>query len=113
MPRRNLKQLEQAVESARSNRARAVALYRLAVFHDNNGGEVVAIPLYRRAISLGLDRKIEVFAIAWLASSLFKTGRSTAAMRCVRRAMGMSPPRGLRVFLTGLQRRIKHGKKRK
>ena len=106
MGRRNLKQLEQAVRDARTVRRKALAFYRLAVFHDNNGRETIAVPLYRRAIALGLDGRSEVRAFAWLASSLYKTGRPTAAMRCVRRALAAHCSPEIRRFLVKLQARL-------
>ncbi len=104
--RRNLKALQRAVAAARGNRERAAALYRLAVIHDNNGREAEAIPHYRRALALGLDRATSPRAMAWLASSLFKTNRAAAAMRWTRQALEGSCPPELRRFLLGLQGRI-------
>ncbi len=104
--RRNLRQLQESVAEAPADRIRATALYRLAVFHDGNGREALAIPHYRRAIALGLDRQTETRALAWLASSLYKTGRAAAATRCVKRALGGTCSSDLRRFLTRLQARI-------
>ncbi|MBC7784846.1 MAG: tetratricopeptide repeat protein [Burkholderiales bacterium] len=106
--RRDPKRLQQAVANARTDRERAVALYQLAVFHDNNGREAIALPNYRRAISLGLDAKTEVRALAWLASSLYKTDQSAAALRCSQKAIAASHcPEKLKQFLESLQRRIR------
>src|SRR5208337_4593922 len=44
--RRSRTALEDAVERAASAQKKAIALYQLAVFHDNNARESVAIPLY-------------------------------------------------------------------
>ena len=43
--RRNLRQLQESVAEARTDRARAAALYRLAVFHDGNGVRAIN-PVY-------------------------------------------------------------------
>ena len=80
MVRRNQRTLETAVESAIDVRARAKAYYDLGVFHDNNNREAVAIPYYERALALGLDRETMTKCLAWLASSLCKTGRFSEAM---------------------------------
>lgn len=45
-----------------------------------------AIPAYGKAIELGLPRRQLVRALTWLASSLSKTGESTAALACIKRA---------------------------
>lgn len=105
--RRNLKHLQQVVVAASSDREKAVALYELAVFHDNNGREADAIPCYRNAIKLGLDRETKVKAMAWLASSLYKIGRPTTAMRYVNQAMAADCPPELMRFLVGLRGRIR------
>ena len=84
-----------------------MALYRLAVFHDNNGREGEAIPHYRRALALGLDGETKVRAVAWLASSLYKNGRLGASMRYTEEALSMRCPADLRGFLLGLQKRVR------
>ena len=104
--RRSLNELEQAVAAAKNRRAKALAHYRLGVFHDNNSREASAIPHYRRAIALGLDASTEACALAWLASSLHKTGSRPAAMRCVKRVLAGRCPRNLRGFLMRLRSRI-------
>jgi hypothetical protein len=83
-----------------------MALYNLAVFHDNNGREAAAIVHYQRALTLGLDRATEVRALAWLASSLYKMRRLAVAGRCVKRALATPCPPELRRFLIGLESQI-------
>ena len=102
--RRNANQLERAVEAARTERAQALALYRLAVFHDNNSREAAVIPYYRRALSLRLDRRHAARAAAWLASSLYKT------LRWTERALAGHCPTDLRWFLIGLRERIRRNR---
>ena len=104
--RRSLKHLQDAVVAASTDREKAVALYELAVFHDNNGREAAAIPHYRRAIKLGLDVGTREKAMAWLASSLYKTGRPFAAMQYVDQAIAADCPPELMQFLVSLRRRI-------
>ena len=72
--RRKLSTLLDAVESARSRSDRAIAHYNLGLFHDNNGREAEAIPHYEAPLELGLDGAAQSQALAWLASSLYKTG---------------------------------------
>jgi tetratricopeptide (TPR) repeat protein len=105
--RRNLAQLKQSVTDAQTDRERAVALYDLALFQDNNGRETDAITKYRQALRLGLDNESRVCALAWLASSLFKTGQYAAAMRNSELALAEPCPPKLTRFLLGLQRRIR------
>ncbi len=78
--KRNRKQLEIAVQSQKGQHKKAVACYRLAVFHDNNSRESEAIPYYKQALRLGLNRATEAKALTWLASSLHKTGKSKLAL---------------------------------
>ena len=78
--RRSTHALLADVENARSDSEKAQAHFKLALFHDNNGREAVAIPHYREALRLGLDRKSEAEALAWLASSLYKTSEPREAM---------------------------------
>ena len=103
--RRNRKKLEQAIEGARDERTMAVACFALAVFHDNNSREAEAIPLYRKALKLGLERKERAEALAWLASSLYKTGKVQEALGCIEEAMGIAEGELVR-FLEGLKGRI-------
>jgi hypothetical protein len=106
MPRRHAEVLKLAVLRARSTSARARAHYHLAVFHDRNSREADAIPHYRAALRLGLPAKTRPAALAWLASSLYKTGQPKAALRCVLAAEYASPSPPPRRFLAGLKRRI-------
>jgi len=79
--RRSRAALEDAVDRAASARARAIALYQLALFHDNNSRESIAIPLYEKALRTGLRLDLKAQALAWLASSLYKTGRPQHALK--------------------------------
>lgn len=79
--RRSLKTLEQAVAEATTDAARASACYELGVFHDNNSREAEAIPCYEQALAFGLGRRTGARALAWLASSLYKTNRASEAWR--------------------------------
>jgi len=104
--RRSRTALEDAVERATSARKKAIALYQLAVFHDNNARESVAIPLYERALRAGLDPAMKAHTLGWLASSLYKTGKPTRALLCVRQARVIAKDRELSRFLEGLEARI-------
>ena len=104
--RRSRGQLQRAVDCASTRRKRAQALFRLAVFHDNNSREAEAIPIYRRALRVGLDPRRQTQALAWLASSLFKTRQPAAAMRSLQQTMKAKPSLRLREFLTQLKHRI-------
>ena len=73
--RRSLATLLKAVEEAGTGDSRALAHFELALFHDNNGRELEAVPQYEAAISIGLDKKKNVATLTSLASSLNKTGR--------------------------------------
>ena len=73
--RRSWPQLADAVQRAKSDAEKAVAHFNLGLFHDNNGREAEAIPRYEAALTLGLDRSQRPYCLAWLASSLYKTGR--------------------------------------
>ncbi len=64
----------------------ALAWYELAMTLDGRGLEAEAVPLYRKALRMGLPRRISRQAWTWLGSSLRKTGRPQAALRCFARA---------------------------
>jgi tetratricopeptide (TPR) repeat protein len=98
MRRRSLRQLQRAVETASSRREKARAFYELGVFHDNNSREARAIPNYQKALRLDIDKKHEAMARAWLASSLFKTGRPKLALQECGRAFKLAKDAGLRKF---------------
>lgn len=78
----------------------------LAVFHDNNSRETEAIPYYERALDHGLDAPTRSKALVWLASSLYKTGRSTDALHRIHEAR-VNADAELQRFLHGLERRLK------
>lgn len=109
MARRSRRALEAAVASARDPAERARACYALALFHDNNGREAEAIPLYREALALGVPVAVAAEAHAWLASSLVKTGAPHDAAREALRARELTRDPALLGFLDGLDRRIRWG----
>lgn len=104
--RRSLVALLRAVEEAATDDSRALAHFELALFHDNNSREAEAVPHYEAAISLGLDRKSHAEALAWLASSLYKTGRPQDAIQRLTQARATTQDIGLRRFLNRLERRV-------
>ena len=91
---------------AKTKSDEAIAYYRLGLFHDNNGRESEAIPYYRNALKLGLDAGMRAKALAWLASSLYKTGKSGEALKTIPKAMRLADEELLK-FLEKLQKRIK------
>ena len=105
--RRSLANLLRAVERAGADDSRARVHFELAVFHDNNGREAEAVPQYEAAIGLGLDKRRNAEALAWLASSLYKTGRPHDAMRRLTQARAVALDAKLGRFLDGLERRIR------
>lgn len=105
--RRSLATLLRALEEAGADDSRALAHFELAVFHDNNGREAEAVPQYEAAIGLGLDKRRNAEALAWLASSLYKTGRPHDAMRRLTQARAVALDAKLGRFLDGLERRIR------
>ena len=80
--RRNLASLTVTLEKATTLGEEAHAHYNLALFHDNNGREAQAIPHYREALALDIDPAVVPETLAWLASSLHKTGHPKEA--CLR-----------------------------
>ena len=104
--RRSLASLTSALERASTRRAKARAHFELALFHDNNGREAQAIPHYRRALALGVAPAVEPEALAWLASSLHKTGHSAEARRQAFEALRLARDPALRRFLMRLLGRM-------
>ena len=104
--RRSLAALTAALERATTKDAKARARYELCLFHDNNGREARAIPHYREALELGLDPTVVPEALAWLASSLFKTGQPEEASLKSFQALGLTADPSLKGFLVRLLRRI-------
>ena len=98
--------LLEAVETAPSGRDRAIAHYNLGLFHDNNGREVEAVPQYEAALRLGLDTPTESKSLAWLASSLYKTGSPEEALKRVRQSRSLASDARLIRFLVRLEGRI-------
>jgi hypothetical protein len=106
MGRRSQRQLEDTIAAARSRREKALAYFNLALFHDNNSREREAIPNYVNAIRLGLPCATRAAALAWLASSLYKTGAPRAAMARLNQSARIASDPELLKFLAGLRRRI-------
>jgi Tetratrico peptide repeat len=104
--RRSARQLEDAIGAARSQREKALAYFNLALFHDNNSRERDAIRNYLNAIRFGLPRATTAEALAWLASSLYKTGAPRAAMTRLNQSVRITSDPELLQFLAGLRRRI-------
>lgn len=104
--RRNLIKLENKIMAAHTKRGRAIAHYNLGLFHDNNGREVKAIPNYKKALNLGLRRNLRAQALAWLSSSLYKTGRYNLALTTLRQSKNLAKDRNHVKFLKGLEGRI-------
>jgi tetratricopeptide (TPR) repeat protein len=103
--RRSRAALEDAVDRASSACGKAIALYELALFHDNNSREAEAVPLYEEAIRAGLPRKLRAEALTWLASSLYKTDKPKDALRRIHQARDLAP-RELEKFLDRLEARV-------
>jgi tetratricopeptide (TPR) repeat protein len=106
MKRRSLKQLKCAVETASDKREKALAIYELGLFHDNNSREAAAIPNYQKAIQLGLDKNHEVMARTWLASSFLKTGQPELALKECHRAFKLAKNARLREFVMSLEKKL-------
>ena len=96
-----------AVEAATSDQDRAQAHYALALFHDNNSREAEAIPHYEAALAHGLAGEQRAECLAWLASSLYKTGRPADALNRLRGAREATTSEDLMRFLAGLERRAR------
>ncbi len=104
--RRSRTELKSAVAAATNRRDKAQAHYQFALFHDNNSREADAIPHYEAALRLGLFGEQKAQAVAWLASSLYKTGLPDEALRRIKQAQGATSDQNLLHFLDGLARRI-------
>ncbi len=105
-PRRSRRRLKAAVAAAHTSRAKALANYRLGLFHDNNSREKDAVSHYERALRYGLPARLRAEALAWLASSLCKTARPRAALRRIRQSRNLARDAALRRFLDSLERRV-------
>jgi tetratricopeptide (TPR) repeat protein len=103
--RRSLGSLTEALDQAASKSAKAQAHYDLALFHDNNSREARAIPHYESALALGVHHTVESETLAWLASSLHKTGRHAEASQRASQALGLTEDPSLKRFLSKLLRR--------
>ena len=104
--RRSLAALTAALNRATTQSDKARAHYDLGLFHDNNGREAQAIPHYREALALDIDPAVVPEALAWLASSLHKTGHRTEASLRVGQALRLTTDSSLEGFLRRLLRRI-------
>jgi hypothetical protein len=104
--RRNREALERAVAAASTDREKALAHYNLALFHDNNGREAEAIPHYEAALPQGLDAPLKARCLAFLASSLMKTGREQEARVRAQEASEVADEPDLRQFVAGLMKHI-------
>ena len=104
--RRSLASLTAALEKATTEGEEAHAHNNLALFHDNNGREAQAIPHYRKALKLGIDPGVVPEALAWLASSLHKTGHPAEASLRAGHALRLTTDSSLERFLLRLLRRI-------
>ena len=102
---RNKKDLENKIIQAKNKKAKAIAHYNLGLFHDNNGREKEAIPNYLKALKFGLEKKIKSQALAWLASSLYKTGKPKEALKRIKESKKIGDKK-LQQFLMGLEKRI-------
>jgi tetratricopeptide (TPR) repeat protein len=111
--RRSARQLNDLIGAARGRREKALAYYQLALFHDNNSREREAISNYLRAIELGLPRSTKAAALAWLASSLHKTGAPRAATARLNQSSRLTKDPELMKFLAGLRRRIRANSSRR
>ena len=95
------------LSEAESEAAKALAHYELALFHDNNGREAEAVPHYEAALVKGLTGERRAQCLAWLASSLYKTGQPEMAMERLSEAKEATGDRDLMSFLADLERRVK------
>ena len=104
--RRSLAGLTAALRQASSRSEQAQAHYELGLFHDNNGREAQAIPHYCEALALDINPAVVPEALAWLASSLYKTGRREEASLRAGQALRLTRDQSLVGFLRRLLRRI-------
>lgn len=72
----------------------------------------MAIPNYEKALRLGLDKKKRTEALAWLASSLYKTGKPKGALTRLNTSLGITKDDSLKKFLQRLKQKIKKGPNR-
>jgi hypothetical protein len=105
MKRRSEKHLRENIKCAKTGKVKARAYYELGLFHDNNAREAEAVPRYRQALRLGLDKKRKSRALAWLASSLWKAGKPKEALLALQRSERTADKR-LKKFLADLKKRI-------
>lgn len=108
--RRSRTTLEGNLKKAKTDKQRAIAHYALGLFHDNNGREKEAIPHYEAVLEFDLEPETKAKCLAWLASSLWKTGDATSAKKRLEASGRLSRDPELLAFLKGLRQRI-NGKK--
>ena len=106
MRKRSRTQLEFAVSVAKNAKIKAMAYYNLGIFHDNNAREALALPNYRKALSLGLSGVTKSRCFAWFVSSLYKTGKYKEALRNIQQSQKITKDKQLLKFLTSLKQRI-------
>lgn len=104
--RRSLARLTATLDRATTRGEQARAHYELGLFHDNNGREAQAIPHYREALALDIDPAVVPEALAWLASSLYKTGQPEEAALRAGQALRLTMDPSLEGFLRRLLLRI-------
>ncbi len=104
--RRSLKQLRANIKKARTKSEEANAWYELALFYDNNSRERETISFYQKAIELGLEKGKKAEALAWLASSFYKTGRYEKALASLNRSLRINNEEKIISFLARLKKRI-------
>jgi len=104
--RRGRVALERAVADAKSDAERARAEFELGAFHDRNSREAEAIPHYEAALEAGIDGEDRARCLAWLASSLYKTGRPQEAISRVKAAWATTQDAELGRFVSNLERRV-------
>ncbi len=104
--RRSLKLLQRDIKKAKNDRAKAEAYFALALFHDNRSREAKAIPNYRNAICYGLLKEKKSRALAYLASSLWKTGQPEKAIGNARIAERFTHDSAFKTWIKRLVARI-------
>ena len=107
MGRRNKKRLKEVIVQAKGKKERAFAYYQLGLFHDNNAREAEAIPNYMKALELGLDRETKAKALAWLASSLYKTNEPKKGLARCHESQKITKDKKLKEFLDRIEKGIK------
>lgn len=105
MPRK-LSDLEEELADSKTALAKAEAHFALAVFHDNNSREAAAIPHYVLALKSGLQGLDKARAHAYLASSLWKVGKSKEALKVISDSERLRMPIDLANWIGRLKQRV-------